>query len=1327
MKSRRWTRILTGILGWVIGVAASVTATTLLLLAVFILFFDYPDYLRQWIEDEATRVLDSPVSIDSISVDLPNYSFVIAGVRVEARTDGPAPLEIESVRGQLNLTGVFDRELHLSLLEVSGLKFRVQDYGGGRIEVPGGLLTPGGPANSEASGMALLADRIRIGNAFFVYNNTNIPWRLEADELAANLERESSGRFRGTVEYERGSVRVKGRQPIEAAVDARFRLSGRELELEELTARGSFYELSSKGSITLGTDPQAELSIEVESEVGPAATRLLGLTLLSNERGNQKGSFEGSLLMGRGWHLLRGVARIPEARFAEIPLRDFEGNVLWDRNIVELQSAEAVFAGGLATFDFKQPTPIAIGPAELHLKFEEARLSKIMESSGYDLDRFASRLSGSVKVNFPLADLSLATGDFELVGVAPDGPGKSDESGLPGLTFSLGGVLEGGELEIDPSHFESGGVVATLAGSYPRTAPASLSFEAVAQDLSHADRLQRGLRALVNPEHQPRLLGVSGSGRANGRLEGRLPELTFKGRFSGHDVAYHGIQWGSVEAAGSLSAATAQFDSFHAKAGDAELTGRGALALGPGSLESTSDFDVAVETRGWPASSLEIFLGIPLDLKGRLTGKGKFASVDGARSGEAIATLEAGSVEGHSFVRASSRIRLRGGELFLDELSISQGPGELGGTIGLHTETRELEGELTGRRIPVSVLSELYRLNVRGPAASRFAGELDGSLAVAGTLSRPDIELEATVSGLAFAKTELGSGRLEACLRDQTLRVRLTLAGDALELETDVQARIAPDFPIEGRARWSGADVAPVLRSVREGVPESLRLISSGEVSFEVRLDSLETFSAEGRLSSLTAVVSNYRLDSSAPIELELQMGQLELKAMELVGDQTRWNVSGNIDLDGTEMDLDADGSVNLQILNSFFPSTTWSGEAQVAARLEGGWEHPSISGHVDLDQGALSFREFPHAFGDIQGRALFDNRTVRLQGLEARFGGAPVSLTGSLSLTGLRPDSFELRASGNGLRLRYPQGLTATVDADLSLTGTPSGQILAGRVDVQEATWTREYDVAAGILGTRDPIKLVEPTAERTLPDLRLDVSMVAPDSLRVRNSLATIDGGAEFQLRGTFDRPALLGRAEAARGEVFLLGQRYNIVSGKVEFVDPGSIKPFFDLAAETRVRSYQVQLRLAGTPDRFFPELSSDPPLRPIEILRLLAGATESELRTVGTEEEELASVTAAGLLTERLNQQLSRRAERLFGLDRISVDPSLVGQFANPVARVSVGKQISRDLAINYSTAFGETTESIVVVIEYTPKGPVSWIFSRAETGALAVDMKFRKSF
>ncbi len=353
---------------------------------------------------------------------------------------------------------------------------------------------------------------------------------------------------------------------------------------------------------------------------------------------------------------------------------------------------------------------------------------------------------------------------------------------------------------------------------------------------------------------------------------------------------------------------------------------------------------------------------------------------------------------------------------------------------------------------------------------------------------------------------------------------------------------------------------------------------------------------------------------------------------------------------------------------------------------------------------------------------------TIRAPNVQARFGGAPVSLSGTLTLRGLNPDSFEVSAVGRGLRLRYPEGLVATVNADLQLNGTMQSQLLSGRIVVEEALWSREYDLATGILISQDSpgFDLIDPAdQEESLANLRLDLEIQAPGSLKVKNSRTTIDAGAELQLRGTFARPALLGRAEALRGELFLLGQKYNLVTGKVEFVNPSAVKPFFDIVAESRVRSYMIELRLTGTPDRFFPELSSDPPLRTIDIMRLLAGASERDV-LIGSEEEEVAGVGVASLLTERLTQEVGRRAERLFGLDRVSIDPFLVGKFANPTARVSIGKQIYRDLSISYSTNLNETTETLIL-IEYTPEGPISWIFSRDEDGALGVDLRFRKSF
>ena len=71
-----------------------------------------------------------------------------------------------------------------------------------------------------------------------------------------------------------------------------------------------------------------------------------------------------------------------------------------------------------------------------------------------------------------------------------------------------------------------------------------------------------------------------------------------------------------------------------------------------------------------------------------------------------------------------------------------------------------------------------------------------------------------------------------------------------------------------------------------------------------------------------------------------------------------------------------------------------------------------------------------------------------------------------------------------------------------------------------------------------------------------------------------------ADLQLRGTFDRPLLFGRAEVDRGEVTFEGRRYVITRGTIDFNNPTRIEPFFDIEAETRVRvpgeTYRVTVR-------------------------------------------------------------------------------------------------------------------------------------------------------
>ena len=66
----------------------------------------------------------------------------------------------------------------------------------------------------------------------------------------------------------------------------------------------------------------------------------------------------------------------------------------------------------------------------------------------------------------------------------------------------------------------------------------------------------------------------------------------------------------------------------------------------------------------------------------------------------------------------------------------------------------------------------------------------------------------------------------------------------------------------------------------------------------------------------------------------------------------------------------------------------------------------------------------------------------------------------------------------------------------------------------------------------------------------LRFDIEVRIPSTLRVDNNLARLVASANLQLRGTYDRPQLFGRAEVDRGEVSFEGRRYLVTRGNIDF---------------------------------------------------------------------------------------------------------------------------------------------------------------------------------
>jgi autotransporter translocation and assembly factor TamB len=410
----------------------------------------------------------------------------------------------------------------------------------------------------------------------------------------------------------------------------------------------------------------------------------------------------------------------------------------------------------------------------------------------------------------------------------------------------------------------------------------------------------------------------------------------------------------------------------------------------------------------------------------------------------------------------------------------------------------------------------------------------------------------------------------------------------------------------------------------------------------------------------------------------------------------------------------------------------------------------PNFTGSAVITDGRLRHFSLPNSLEGINGAIRFDSRGIRLDDITASMGGGRVQFGGLVTLDGYLPGDLNVTVRGEDMHLRYPEGIRSTVDADLSLRGNVQALTLGGVVRVKQATWNRRLDPNGGLLdftsGRRTAID-VAPTPVASAVPVRFDLELVVPSTLRVENNLARLVASADLQLRGTYDRPVLLGRAEVDRGEVTFEGRRYIVTRGNIDFTNPTTIEPFFDVEAQTRVRvpgqTYQVIVRAVGTVDRLQPELTSDPPLPAADVLALLfsdvrhtQGPGDAELRALqypNESQRDILTTRATQLLANPVSAEVGRVVEQTFGVDTFQVTPTLIDPYGqstgrlNPSARVTIGKRISDRVYLTFSRSLSTSLNDQIILLEYDESDRYSWILSRNENSTYAIEVRMRHAF
>jgi len=315
-------------------------------------------------------------------------------------------------------------------------------------------------------------------------------------------------------------------------------------------------------------------------------------------------------------------------------------------------------------------------------------------------------------------------------------------------------------------------------------------------------------------------------------------------------------------------------------------------------------------------------------------------------------------------------------------------------------------------------------------------------------------------------------------------------------------------------------------------------------------------------------------------------------------------------------------------------------------------------------------------------------------------------------------------------VRYRTPEGLSITVSGNVSLIGTSENSVLSGTVTVDRASFNPRTDIGSLLAATAKPVALSTAPSDY-LRGVQFDISVLSSRTLEVQTSLTrNIQADASLHLRGTPERPVMLGNVTVSSGEIEFFGNKYTINRGEVNFYNPAKVEPIIDMDLETHVRGIVVDISFEGPLDKLSFSYRSDPPLETNDIIALLAvgraPSTTGALGSAQTVQSTSYVGTGSNALLGQAIAPSAGRLQRFFGVSHIKIDPQLTDITSVPQARLTLEQQISTVVTVTYITNLSVTNQQIVRV-QWDVSKQWSVVALRDENGAFSIDFQYRKRF
>ena len=638
-----------------------------------------------------------------------------------------------------------------------------------------------------------------------------------------------------------------------------------------------------------------------------------------------------------------------------------------------------------------------------------------------------------------------------------------------------------------------------------------------------------------------------------------------------------------------------------------------------------------------------------------------------------------------------------------------------------------------------------FREGIDGTVIASASGTVH---VVKGEFDLDSVNGRVDVRNITVDGDNLGSMQATAATRGQILEITADADAHGAKAHGSGQWQLTGEYPGHGEIEIPQVTLA----TINELRPQSQRreLPFTGFLTADIKVDGPlkkpDAMRAEVTIPVLQvsakpttqpragAQAKDLVLRNAQPIVVVLTTKDADIRSAQFTGTDTTLQASGRIAFsDGAApWNLNANGSINLAILQLFNPDLLASGVSTVNATVRGPLRQPEVNGRLELKKASLYLADVPNGVDNANGVILFDRSRATIQDLSAETGGGKVTFQQG-SFVGFSGPAllYRVQATAEHVRYRSPEGVSITVNANLSLAGTSQSSVLSGSVSVMRAGFTPQTDVGSLLASTAKPIA-VPTTPNEYLRGIQFDIRVEGAQNLEINSSLTrNIQAEANLRVRGNIEHPIVLGDISVTEGEIDFFGNRYTINRGEITFFNPAKIEPVIDMDLETRVRGITVDITFSGPLNKLNFSYRSDPPLETNQIIALLAVGREplgvgALANSQATSNSGYLSTGSNALLSQAITAPVAGRLQRFFGVSHIKIDPQLTDITAIPQARLTLEQQISKDITLTYITNLARTQEQLVR-IEWDLNRRWSVIALRDENGQFSIDFQYRKRF